>query len=525
MRRRKNKTGVPKTIDMNKTFITIRNTVKANALLGMLLFLTSCFSTQVDQTMEEIMGVEPVVVTFEPKAAGIKEFVTVYGENLSFVDSAYVGGVLCPIQRRVNSKELIIQVSPEAKSGQIRLLTSVKKQGVSSEHLTVTYPTPSVEAELSDIPQEAFANEVVVLGGSGLTVVDKVLFGDKPGNIIYQGGASIAVLVPSFDFDQVVDIKVAYPSQAGSQAVVVKSGFQILTPSPKVTSWLKMAARGKSYTLQGSNMNMVEKVLIDNVEATITEAQPSVLSFTAPTSTALTTGHRNIKLQYTNNGIVQFVEHPIAYIGGKLETYFDFEDNSLAALTLQSGHEQAIVANKINGTVEQAPFPAGNSYYHLKMLDVSGDAYNAGGSSITYFRFDRQSNNNSWLNIYDDYTGGAQPVLHFWLNVNNTTPTIRLYMTNATVGNAFIRIKNFDQALYQNLFGADGKEWALVAIRLYDLFPGVTKADFVSGKYMRMNFLVDNQPDKPLELNMDWVSISDKVLSEVGAVDITDALK
>lgn len=479
--------------------------------LVLLVLMTSCYGEEVDQTLEEIKGVSPMITSFEPAAADVKELVTVYGENLNFVDSVYIGGVLSPIYRRVNSNELVVQVAPQAKSGKVRVLTSAKKEGTSEATLQINYPVPAVQPDLSEIKDELFANEVVVLGGSKLNVVDKVLFGEKEATIVYQRAASIAVLVPLFSNDQVVDISYTYFTPSGSQKVAVKSGIQVITPSPRVSNWTPLIIKGKSYSLEGQNLNMVEKVFIGASEATITDKQAASITFVASGGvTAKTT----LKLQYTNNGQQQVVENPVAYIASNVETYFDFEDKSLAAVTI--GKSANTISSTINGTAAQPAFPAGSAYYHANMFDAAGDA---GGSSITYIRFDKQANS-SWKTMFANNAGG-QPVLHFWLNVNNTTPTIRIYLTNSD--SYYLKLKNLSPEKYKQVFGEDGKQWALIAVRLKDLGPAVTDAKIATDSYARMNFLIDSQPNVPIEVNVDWISITDKVLAGIGAVDMTDS--
>ncbi|MBD1395796.1 IPT/TIG domain-containing protein [Pontibacter sp. JH31] len=479
--------------------------------LMVLVLMTSCYDEEVDQTLEEIRGVNPIITSFKPEAADVKELVTVYGENLNFVDSVYIGGVLSPIYRRINSNELVLQVAPQAKSGKVRVLTAAKKEGISEATLQINYPVPAVQPELSEIKDELLANNVVVLGGSKLNVIDKVFFGEKAATIIYQRAASIAVLVPLFPNDQVVDISYSYFTPVGSEKVAVKSGVQIITPSPRVSNWVPLLIKGKTYTLEGQNLNMVEKVFVGATEATITDKQAVSLSFVAPGGT---TAKTSLKLQYTNNGEQQVLERPVAYIASNVETYFDFEDRSLAAVTV--GKSANTLSSAINGTVEQPAFPAGNAYYHANMFDSKGDA---GGSSITYIRFDKQANN-SWKTMFANNASG-QPVLHFWLNVNNTTPTIRLYLTNSD--SYYLRLKNLSPEKYKEVFGEDGKQWALIAVRLKDLGPAVTDAKIATDSYARMNFLIDSQQNVPIEVNIDWISITDKVLTGIGAVDMTDS--
>ena len=244
-------------------------------------------------------------------------------------------------------------------------------------------------------------------------------------------------------------------------------------------------------------MNLVTSVLFGTVEVTPTVTSTSI-TFDAPTT--LATGFYTITLIYGDG--MQVVSDPIAYINRDVQTYFNFEAQGMEVVT--AGQAAQITANQLNGTVAQPPFPNSTNYHHLKMLSPT-----ANGSSIAYMRFSFATNT-TWKTAFDNGAFNNNPVLHFWLNTNNTTPTLRLYATSAAS----------KKLTHYNTNG----EWKLVAIRLRDAFPTVTASDFVSGNYFRMNYLTDNQANVPLEVNADWFIITDEVLTGVGAIDVTNIL-
>jgi len=248
-------------------------------------------------------------------------------------------------------------------------------------------------------------------------------------------------------------------------------------------------------------MNLVTSVKLGTQDITGFTATPTTLTFNPPTT--LVSGTYVITLGYGTNQ--QLVSPALPFINRDIQTYFDFETQGTTLFASTTAVQTHLVANTLNGgSLPQVPFPGGSNYSHIEMLSPNNN-----GSSIAYIRFS-QATNTSWKTVFDAGAFNNNPVLHFWLNTKNTTPTLRLYMTS-TVSKKLVHYNT-------------GGDWKLVAIRLRDAFPTVTPSDFVSGNYMRMNYLTDNQMNVPLEVNTDWYMITDGVLTEAGAVDVTGLL-
>lgn len=449
---------------------------------------------EVDQTFEEILAAQPTVESFSPSSAPIQSLVTIIGTNLNFVTHAYIGGIEAEIYSRENQNTLIIKVPASAVDGIIKLTTDSGKETSSVDNLIITYPVPVIE---SDIPTMSVVNEVITITGQNLQVITRVTFGTANGVIEYQDDRTLIVRTPNTGPSPLA-LTYSYNTVSGEVTVPLESSYTIDIPTPEVTGFPKAVLKNTQVVIGGSDMNLVTSITFGATPITTFDVTPTSVSFAPPT--ALPTGFYVINLIYGDG--MQVSSPQVAYINRDVQTYFNFEAQGMEVIT--AGQAAQITANQLNGTVEQAPFPNSTNYHHLKMLSPT-----ANGSSIAYMRFSFATNT-TWKTAFDAGAFNNNPVLHFWLNTNNTSPTLRLYATAAAS----------KKLTHYNTNG----EWVLVAIRLRDAFPTVTASDFVSGNYMRMNYLTDNQANVPLEVNTDWFIITDEVLTGVGAIDLTNSL-
>ena len=462
------------------------------ACMMLAVVILSCDAdTEVDKTFEEILAAQPTVESFSPASAPIQSLVTITGTNLNFVTKAYIGDVEAQIYSRENSRILIIKVPASAIDGIIRLTTDSDKEASSAESLTITYPVPTITSEL---PTMSVVNENITISGNNLQVVTKVTFGTVNGTIEFQDDRTIIVKTPNTGPSPLA-LTYSYNTVSGEVAVPLVENYTIDVPTPAVTGFPKAIIKNNPVQIGGTDMNLVTGIIFGTTPITTFEVTPTSITFNAPAE--LPTGFYAIKLVYGDG--MEVTSDPIAYINRNVETYFNFEAQGMEVIT--AGQAAQITANQLNGTVAQPPFPSSTNYHHLKMLSPTDN-----GSSIAYMRFSFATNA-TWKTAFDAGAFNNNPVLHFWLNTNNTTPTLRLYATSAIS----------KKLVHYNT----GGEWKLVAVRLRDLFPTVTASDFVSGNYLRMNYLTDNQANVPLEVNADWFIITDEVLTGVGAVDLT----
>lgn len=465
------------------------------SIIFAMVFFACDAGIEVDKTFEEILAAQPTVESFSPTSAPIQSLVTIKGTNLNFVTKAYIGAVEAQIYSRENSSTLIIKVPASAVNGIIRLTTDSGKEASATENVLITYPVPVIE---SKIPTISIVNEVITITGQNLQVIKRVTFGTVDGIIEYQDNRTLIVKTPNTGPSPLV-LVYSYNSVSGEVAVPLESNYTIDIPSPEATGFPKVMIKNTQVQIGGTDMNLVTGIVFGITAIATFDVTPTSVSFTPPAD--LPTGFYVIKLIYGSG--MEILSPQIAYINRDIQTYFNFEAQGMEVIS--TGIAAQITTNKLNGTVDQPPFPNSTNYHHLRMLSP-----NDNGSSIAFMRFSFATNT-TWKTAFDAGAFNSNPVLHFWLNTNNTTPTLRLYATSA----ASKKLVHYNT----------GGTWKLVAVRLRDLFPTVTASDFVSGNYMRINYLTDNQANVPLEVNTDWFIITDDVLTGIGAIDLTDSFK
>lgn len=459
-------------------------------LISILPLLVSCDEIEVDKTVDEILSAQPTIVSFEPTSTPVKGHVTVTGTYLNFVNKAYIGEQECNIYRKVNSEELVIEVAANAKSGSIKLTTKAEKEVIANSQLSVTYPEPSITSE---IPSEKLVNETIIIEGKNLNVVSKVSFGENEGIIEFQEETALVVKVP-YSRDANNDMSIEYFNGTAPSKQVVKAGFTILIPQPEISTWPTMLKKGLGVSISGNNMNLVESVTLGDTKITEFVATAESLTFSIPD--AVTTNFYEIKLGYDEgNGIVKSSNIP--YIAVAYQEFFDWNYSDIGYV--EDNNKGYLSLLQVNGTVAQPSFPSGSSYAHIIMDTGSSES----SSTVAKLRFSK-SDNDTWKALGENF---SDPVIHFWINTNNTTPTIQIELLKST------------KVSYKAI--NTGADWQLMAVRLSDIFGD--SAESTDG-YFRFN-LQSYKQTVACELNLDWIIISDGVLDGVGAIDVTDKFK
>lgn len=253
------------------------------SLLSLLLVVsgfvlsTSCSeSLKIDTTVQG----DPVITGFEPTSGKAGTEVTVTGENFRDVLSASIGGVDAPLRYIISQQTAVIVVPGGAKNGKIAFKTK-EKEAQSEANFTMVYPQPS----LTTTPTSGKVDEEVEFRGSNLDVVQKIYFKDVEATVIsYKSEKELVVKVP-FVSDDRVDIRLTYFNEQGEQSMgTTGNAFEILKTRPTISGTLpNKLTEGETVTLNGENLNLIEKITFGEVEATISRKEATILSFRVPT--------------------------------------------------------------------------------------------------------------------------------------------------------------------------------------------------------------------------------------------------
>lgn len=462
------------------------------------IILSSCDAdVEIDRSFDEIMSAQPTISTFSPQSATVLEEVTIEGTFLNFVTKAYVGDVEAQITQRVNSKQLRIEIPPQAIGGKIKLITQAGMEVISTDDISVQYPVPVITSE---VPEESIVNENIILEGEFINVVTKVTFGGAPGIIEYKDQQSIVVKTPN-NINSPMDLEIWYYTAQGEVSTRVQESYSIIIPKPIISAWPRIMSRYQDITVTGENMNLIESVSIGGVITSILSASANNIIFSSPQE--LETGFYDIKFTYAE--VEEVSKTNIPYINGQLETYYDWDTDTADASDIDLSKDP-LAFDQVNRDVPQPPLPEGTGYYHLEMGTATG-------STIGRMKFHETSSNSTWQNILDEGNFNNNPVLHFWVNTEGTKPILKIYIGGT--GNP-----NRRELPGGNL--NNGDEWKLIAIRLKDFIPDLDS----TGSVMEFRWNTGSSAsDLPIKVNLDWVIVTDQVLTEFGAVDVTDEFK
>ncbi|MGS2739206.1 IPT/TIG domain-containing protein [Sinomicrobium sp. M5D2P17] len=465
--------------------------------LAVMICVAGCDAdTEVDQTVEEILSAQPTIASFSPASADIQSRVIIKGTYLNFANKAYIGDTECKITQRINGETLEIEVAPEAKSGILRITTSAEKEASSSEQLSVTYPQPGVTSEF---PEGGMVNENIVVEGTNLQTVTRITFGGTEAIIQFKEAQALVVSIPNNEGEG-QEVKMYYNTSSGEMSAVLSNDFKITIPTPVINNWPQLMSRDNEVFITGEDLNLVTSVNIGGEEAVINTSSPTALSFNVPEG--VQTGYRDIEVNYGTDK--QVVREAVPYINGQYENYIEFDSDPESVFVIDLSKDPLAV-QQLNGNVEQPPFP-GESYYNLQM--------NTGtGSTIARMRLHNETANDTWQNILDSGNFGDNPVLHFWINTEGTSPILKLYIGGTS--NANRRELSGDNT---NTVGA----WKLFAVRLKDFIPDLTSVG--SAFEFRLN-TGSGATTFPVIVNLDWIIVTDQVLTEFGAEDVTDLFK
>lgn len=457
------------------------------------LFTACEADLEIDKTVDEIKAAQPTIESVSPKSADILTRVTISGTFLNFAEKAYVGDVECQITQRINGNTLEIEVAPQAKTGIVRIVTSADKEALSVDMLTVTYPTPNVT---STFPANALVNQNVTIEGSNLKSITRISFGAVDGIIQFQEDQALVVSIPNNESSPLV-VNYHYNSASGLVSQVLSNNFTILIPTPIINAWPALMNRDSEVFIVGTDMNLITSVSVGGSAVTLNSNTPTSISFNVPSS--VNTGYQDIVVNYGSTG--KLTRPSVPYIKGQFESYIDFDSYAANVFVLDLSKDP-MATQQLNDVVSQPPL-SGSSYYNLKM-------YTPTGSTIARMRLNAVTNNSTWSKMIDAGNFNDNAVLHFWMNTEGTEPILKLYIGGT--GNANRRELTGPNA-------NTGDNWKLFAVRLNGFIPSISSI----GSTFEFRFNTGSGAKTlPIKVNLDWIIVTDSVLTEFGAVDVTD---
>ena len=224
---------------------------------------TACERLSVDEKPENA----PVIQTFSPKKAPAGAEVVVTGEFLNNVTAAYIGKEKVDIIEKVSDKRLSIRVSSTVTKGKI-ILENATGTGSSEEDFESAFAVPEITNGL--VQSSADMGEEIIIQGTYLNSVKEVLFTSEgyqghPAEIIQQQDAEIVVTVPFVETSQAKIILTYFDGGEEPVSTSWENAPVIEVIKPEIsfdTFTFERTAVGKSISLTGENLHLVEKITV-----------------------------------------------------------------------------------------------------------------------------------------------------------------------------------------------------------------------------------------------------------------------
>lgn len=220
----------------------------------------------------------PVITSFVPSEGGVGTEITIEGNNLTRVDSVWIGETLTPIQYRVSQHKLVARVISGVKSGPITVSNNAGRY-TTQDIFTVHYLTPTVD----NYPTEVTVYDQVVLEGNNLQFVSAVLIDNNPVSIIAQREKELVFQVPFHDDETPVTLRLSYfDGEQEQQFGPEGATLTIVKLKPLITSCPTGLTKYEPARIEGERLNLIDTLYIGTLRADIRLQNETVIEFDVP---------------------------------------------------------------------------------------------------------------------------------------------------------------------------------------------------------------------------------------------------
>ena len=236
--------------------------------------------------VDEVAPHEPVITSFTPASAPVGAEVTVIGEYLNDVTSAYIGDVKVDIVAKISNTRLVLKVVNGVTSGVVKLVNT-EGTGVSDAKFNCSFAVPEIAASL--LQEEAEMGENIMLSGAHLLSARKVIFTAEgystghEGQIISGSDEELIVKVPYVE-DASARITLVYFNGTADVATDLASapGIRVIRYVPRFNAYdFVRTDVGRSITLTGEYLNNIDRITVGEWDAPLFKSATE-LTFSIP---------------------------------------------------------------------------------------------------------------------------------------------------------------------------------------------------------------------------------------------------
>lgn len=265
-------------------------------LISVLMLTVACGDDKEDGAPEEPVPAAPTITNFVPPHGVPGVTITIIGTDLKEVSEVTIGGKEVSLVGEATDTEIKVMTTEEVTGGKIKVTTPYGTAETVSEFVVdEVFQAPS----LITVPQDNVSYlDIITLEGENLDIVEKVFFGNVEAKIIREdeatravegaSGAELKVEVPYYEVAIGESVNLFLEYTDGDGQLVKKDtekSFTVTPRAPRLENVSSLEADFfESVSLEGTDLNLVEKVLFGTTEATIDKesSNNTVLKVTVP---------------------------------------------------------------------------------------------------------------------------------------------------------------------------------------------------------------------------------------------------
>ena len=222
----------------------------------------------------------PVVSGFSPAEGEVGTEITIEGENLTRVDSVWIGETLVKIAYRVSQRELVAEVVSGAKSGPITV-SNTAGRCTTTESFRVNYSQPLIDR----YPTEATVYDQVVLSGQNLHFIQEVKIDGQSVTIVAQRNNELVFEVPFRDEEEPVTLRFTYfDGEKTCEFGPDGATFVVVKQKPEITQCPTSLTKYQPARMEGIRLQLIDALYIGDLKADIRLQNDNTIEFDVPSN-------------------------------------------------------------------------------------------------------------------------------------------------------------------------------------------------------------------------------------------------
>lgn len=259
------------------------------SILSLILFsfaITSCDEDgQIDGEDIRNTIIAPTINSFFPEKGTPGTEIMIEGENLSNVDSIFIGNAIVKVKNKISNTQILAEVTANAKTGKIKV-RNPKGTAESEKIFNVTAVVPTLDEVVTNVEGELTVGESNVIKGTNLKSVTSVLIAGVEAKIEFVSDTEIKFIVPSVSGVTSSKVTIQYLNGETTESVNSNDTYNIVGSAivPSITSCPSSANIWTEITITGNNLDVSTHALFKGITIEFTSKTVNEIKLTIPTN-------------------------------------------------------------------------------------------------------------------------------------------------------------------------------------------------------------------------------------------------